>query len=453
MSTEITSVPVLPQRPLSRAPIVLSWVLIVALLGIVVYGNARPGKGAPYDRFVSDQRARMFGMLVVQLKSLQKVNASAPIQERLDGLIRQMDEESVTPEDKIRAAILTGESRDTNAGLARLSSISGIENHPDAADDIRSIRTIYQDGADALPPVSKDRLIRRHGYVGRLVLAHGIPPDREPQKTLQAEALWYVLRLSVLGFGLVILMVLSLGLFIGGCVWFSRGKIGRAYSAGASSGGTFLEGFALYLILFLGLGLLLRYLGPLSLQWTWMALLILPAVYMWISLRGTTVEQLRQALGWHRGRGFLREVGAGLAGYVAGLVVIAIGCLVTVFLIRFSGVHAASPIVQELNGGPWHLLGLYAIACVFAPVMEETMFRGVLFHHMRQRWGWAASAVVVSFIFAMLHPQGWVAVPALGAIAVVLAALREWRGSLIAPVAAHACNNFAVLTLALIFLK
>jgi len=53
----------------------------------------------------------------------------------------------------------------------------------------------------------------------------------------------------------------------------------------------------------------------------------------------------------------------------------------------------------------------------------------------------------------MLHPQGWVAVPALSAIAMVLAALREWRGSLIAPMAAHACNNFLVLTLALLFLR
>jgi membrane protease YdiL (CAAX protease family) len=81
------------------------------------------------------------------------------------------------------------------------------------------------------------------------------------------------------------------------------------------------------------------------------------------------------------------------------------------------------------------------------------MFRGILFHHLRQRWSWLVTALIVSFIFAVLHPQGWVAVPALTAIAIVLSALREWRGSLIAPMAAHACNNFLVLTLALMFLK
>jgi len=85
--------------------------------------------------------------------------------------------------------------------------------------------------------------------------------------------------------------------------------------------------------------------------------------------------------------------------------------------------------------------------------MEETMFRGIFLHHLRQRWSWIASASVVSLIFAMLHPQGWVAIPALASIAMVLGALREWRGSLIAPMAAHACNNFLALTFALMLFR
>jgi len=81
------------------------------------------------------------------------------------------------------------------------------------------------------------------------------------------------------------------------------------------------------------------------------------------------------------------------------------------------------------------------------------MFRGVLLHHLRQRWPFLVSAPIVSFIFAMLHPQGWIAVPALVAIAMVLAGLREWRGSLIAPMAAHGFNNFLAVTVALLLLK
>jgi membrane protease YdiL (CAAX protease family) len=50
----------------------------------------------------------------------------------------------------------------------------------------------------------------------------------------------------------------------------------------------------------------------------------------------------------------------------------------------------------------------------------------------------------VAFVFAALHPQGWTAIPVLMSIAVVLGILREWRGSSIASMTAHALNNAAV---------
>jgi membrane protease YdiL (CAAX protease family) len=81
------------------------------------------------------------------------------------------------------------------------------------------------------------------------------------------------------------------------------------------------------------------------------------------------------------------------------------------------------------------------------------MFRGALFHHLRRRRPWLVSAPLTALIFAMLHPQGWVTVPALGSIAIVLAGLREWRGSIIAPMAAHALNNFLAVTLAVVLLR
>jgi membrane protease YdiL (CAAX protease family) len=46
-----------------------------------------------------------------------------------------------------------------------------------------------------------------------------------------------------------------------------------------------------------------------------------------------------------------------------------------------------------------------------------------------------------------------VAVPALGSTALVLAALREWRGSIIAPMVAHACHNFIATTALLLLLR
>jgi membrane protease YdiL (CAAX protease family) len=43
--------------------------------------------------------------------------------------------------------------------------------------------------------------------------------------------------------------------------------------------------------------------------------------------------------------------------------------------------------------------------------------------------------------------------PVLGAIALVLATLREWRGSLIASMTAHALNNFLALTMVIMALN
>jgi membrane protease YdiL (CAAX protease family) len=454
MSVEISSASLI-QQPRSRFALILSWVVILGLAGAVVYNNARAGESPTAQRMMNAERARMFAMLVVQMTSLQKETAGASnvVQERLSTLIRQMEGDARTVEDRIRVAILTGESLGVDAALKKLSAISASSPSGEASQDVHSIETIYSGGAAELTALESQALIRRHGYLGRLALAYGVPVDQEPRKTLQSEAFWFTVRLTIVGAGLLIVLGISVGAFVLGCVWFARGRLNRTYQPGIGYGSAFLEAFALYLVLFVGLGLLLRYAGFVSLEWNWLALSILPVVWMWTILRGTPAEERRQAFGWYRGRGFIREVGAGLGGYLAGIVVIAAGCVITLILVRATGVQASSPIVQELRGGPWRLAGLYAMACIFAPVIEETMFRGILFHHLRQRWSWLVTALIVSFIFAVLHPQGWVAVPALTAIAIVLSALREWRGSLIAPMAAHACNNFLVLTLALMFLK
>jgi membrane protease YdiL (CAAX protease family) len=75
------------------------------------------------------------------------------------------------------------------------------------------------------------------------------------------------------------------------------------------------------------------------------------------------------------------------------------------------------------------------------------MFRGALYHGVRVRLPFIVASLIVAFIFAVIHPQGLAAVPALMGIAIVLAALREWRGSIVAPVVAHAINNGVILIL------
>ena len=58
----------------------------------------------------------------------------------------------------------------------------------------------------------------------------------------------------------------------------------------------------------------------------------------------------------------------------------------------------------------------------------------------------------MSLIFAAIHPQGWAAIPALGALALVFAAVREWRGSLVAPMVGHFIQNFVVTTVMILMM-
>ena len=55
------------------------------------------------------------------------------------------------------------------------------------------------------------------------------------------------------------------------------------------------------------------------------------------------------------------------------------------------------------------------------------------------------SAVVSSFIFAVIHPQGLLAVPLLMTLAFGFAMIREWRGTLLPCVVVHGVHNGLLL--------
>lgn len=177
-------------------------------------------------------------------------------------------------------------------------------------------------------------------------------------------------------------------------------------------------------------------------------------------LRGVGWTDLRRRIGWHRGAGFLREAGAGLLGTLVDAALTGSGLLVWWVASTAAGHQrapgeGAHPIVVELvRGAAPDAAVIVLLGAVAAPLVEETMFRGVLYGHLREataRWPRVltvgASALVSSVVFASLHPQGWTAVPALTGSGIALALVREWRGSLIAPMVAHAVWNGSLMVL------
>ena len=206
-------------------------------------------------------------------------------------------------------------------------------------------------------------------------------------------------------------------------------------------------------------------------------MLIQPAVFfgsllclVYPLLRGVTFRQLRYDIGWTIDRPVGDTAFAGVS-YLAtlpclipGIIAIAI---FTAIAGQFTELHEFArqtgpghPIQEYLANGNWFMiLMVFVTACIAAPVVEETMFRGVLYRHLRD-WsqGWARwvsiafSAVLNGFIFAAIHPQGIAAIPVLMTLAICFSLVREWRNSLLTPMLMHGIHNTLVTCVSLIIL-
>ena len=94
------------------------------------------------------------------------------------------------------------------------------------------------------------------------------------------------------------------------------------------------------------------------------------------------------------------------------------------------------------DGGTWALVWLGTLgAVVWAPIFEETLFRGALQRWLRVRLNWIVAVLVSSAVFGFIHPysiDGLIGV-AFGGICFGL--IREWRQCLIAPIVMHFMHN------------
>lgn len=99
-------------------------------------------------------------------------------------------------------------------------------------------------------------------------------------------------------------------------------------------------------------------------------------------------------------------------------------------------------------GFSWEgLLGMLLVVAIIAPIVEETVFRGLLYGWLRRRLGVAAAALLSALIFAFGHGI-LMLVPALVVTGLVLALVYERSGSLWPPIVVHGTIN-AVMTIAL----
>jgi membrane protease YdiL (CAAX protease family) len=93
------------------------------------------------------------------------------------------------------------------------------------------------------------------------------------------------------------------------------------------------------------------------------------------------------------------------------------------------------------------LITFFFMATMWAPLVEELTFRGAFFRHLRSGVGPLLAALISAIVFGLIHPVPLLLTIPLMTLGFAFALMREWRGSIVAPMTAHWLHNTTVLTL------
>lgn len=316
-------------------------------------------------------------------------------------------------------------------------------------------------GVEALSDADRQRFEERLGWFARLALSQGVSDDDPARAAVLRQARRTFVGSLVAMAGAVGSLVVGCGLAGWALIHFARGQGRWRFESverpliTAAGQSVWLETFAVYLGFMVLGGAAADRLPAAWAPWLQAMGFLGGAGFglWWPVFRGLTRGERRAGFGWSRGRGVWREVGAGVAGYFAGLPIIAVGVGLTLGLTLAFKADASHPLNHLAGSAPAVLAFLGFLAAVWAPVVEELFFRGAFYAAWRRSCGRWAAGLVTGVIFAAVHPQGWTAIPALGAIGLVFALLREWRGSIIAPMTAHALNNGSLFVMMLVVMR
>jgi membrane protease YdiL (CAAX protease family) len=344
----------------------------------------------------------------------------------------------------------------------------------------RSLGKLYRDyqqqkfDAPSLKEPERQRILSKLEWHGRLALTPPQAPDLVAREAVVRGPFQLAIGLCGVIGGVFVLAVAGLLGYLGLGFGTLTGSIKFGIRPVSSSSGVYAETFALWLFGFTGSQIAAKF-------WPWpqsqFALLLAIMfgsllVLIWPVLRGIPFYKVRQDLGLTWGRGGILEPFLGVPGYCLMLPMLLVGATITIAIMMVtvmnqvpnpqapdSPFHAINSVphpavIEFLRGDRWVQLQLVLLACVAAPIVEEIMFRGVLYRHLRDAtrgWGWLISGVFsalwMSFVFAVIHPQPAYAIPALMGIACGCTLVREWRDSLWASMVVHALNNGMVFTI------
>ncbi len=377
-----------------------------------------------------------------------------------------------SPADRVRLAIVEAEIYDAKKGREALDdaahellALGGVLDQAYVSgllEDIDLLDRIY--AGETLTEEQKQQLLDHHGWHARLALSFG-KDNNDPERTDLIDG-GGVLIIGLGGFGLLVVLALIAGivLFIVLVVKLGTGSLRMHFRAPVPGGSVYLETFAVFVASFMVLQVLsglvegrIPVWAQFGLQW-----LIVLSIF-WPLLRGVSFTRWRADMGFVAPRGVVREISAGLMVYLASVPVYfmaALGSWVLVLLremLRSSVSGEAGSVIEPPLTNPVFemletsdvltMIVLGSLVTLWAPLVEESIMRGALFRHLRSRMGFVLSALVSALLFGALHQYDVLMLLPVIALGASFAFCREWRGSIIGCMTAHALHNTTIFML------
>lgn len=134
---------------------------------------------------------------------------------------------------------------------------------------------------------------------------------------------------------------------------------------------------------------------------------------------------------------------------IAGAVLSAIYMSSVQWLVPPDPSTPAGPLAQAAASGGMNRVMWIVLALLFAPLVEEFFFRGVLLKGFTNSWGLWPGAIVTTILFVLLHLMEtihyWPATVAVTTMAIAVLLARRISGSLIPPMAMHFSYNLTIV--------
>ncbi len=492
-----------PGSPRRRRIASVACILLIAIVAISQQISAYTAGDAPADAKPGTSIASLYSKIMVKVFGALGSSMSQTERDQLRSSISPaLQQMAMNAPERVTVVVAQGEFGDAelalaeldrftdwlvlNADLAAKNPLGEDKQHPkvDLPSGITMIdyyaagkeRAEYELDAAALRAVYKSeatseqnaRLIARYDFFGKLALTHADKKSAEHDKLVAS------------GYGLVFLMIVA-GLvfflaFLAGFVCFiialiqilSR-KVQPRMDIPDPGGSVYLElvaifvgGFFLIKIILLAISMAVMKGKPegaeapawltalaMGIQW------ILVLVPFYPLLVGVPVSRWKSDMGLHAPRGIFREIAFGVFAYLAGLPLLLLGAATSLILKVISdhinktvGAPPSNPILDEvMNANFITLLLFFCLATVWAPFVEECVFRGALFRHFRSWLILPIAAIGSALVFGLMHGYEIIMLGPVITLGFTFAMMRHYRGSLIAPITAHALHNGTVMTL------